>query len=122
MTLRRLTSFLAANALFALAGCATWPMAERVTLEQLVARARQGESIDQLVALVRTQRAYGLTGSDFARLRAEGLPDRVLDELHRLELAAAEERERLRLWEPPWPRYRWYVPHVIVIKPPSKSP
>ncbi len=121
---RRLQLAWAALLGMALAGCATLlPTAERVTIEQLVARAKQGESLDTLVAMVRAQpAAYGLQGSDFARLKAEGLPDRVLDELQRLEIAKAEERERLLRWEPPWPYRAWAYPHVIVVKPRPKPP
>lgn len=82
--------------------------------------------MEALVAAVRAQpAAYGLTGSDFARLHAQGVPERVLDELQRLEIAKAEERERLLRWEAPWP-YRpwrfWPHPHVIVVKPQPKKP
>ncbi|MFN3628863.1 MAG: hypothetical protein ACK4XK_02210 [Casimicrobiaceae bacterium] len=120
----RLPLALAALSAVALAGCATLlPTVERVTIEQLIARARQGESADTLVATVRAQpAAYGLQGSDFARLRAEGLPDRVLDELLRLELAQAAERERLLRWEPLWTHGVWAYPHVIVVKPRPKPP
>lgn len=124
MRSRRLPLAGAALLAMALAGCATLlPTVERVTIDQLVARARQGESVDTLVATVRAQpAAYGLQGSDFARLKTEGLPDRVLDELQRLEIAKAEERERLLRWEPPWPHRYWAYPHVIVVKPRPKPP
>ncbi len=121
---RRLPLAWAALLGMALTGCATLlPAVERVTIEQLVARAKQGESVDTLVATVRAQpAAYGLQGSDFARLKTEGLPDRVLDELQRLEITKAEERERLLRWEPPWPHRTWAYPQVIVVKPRPKSP
>lgn len=118
-------AIVAALVTLALAGCATLaPSAERIGLDQVVARSKAGESADSLVAALRTQgTAYGLSGSDFARLRANGVPDLVLDELQRLEIAAAEDRERLRRWEPPWP-YRpwWFGPHYVVVKPRPKPP
>ncbi len=116
----RIHSILILLSLVSLAGCASLPQADPpLTLDRLVERSKSGESLDSLIAAVRGQReAFGLTGSDFARLRERGLPDRLLDELFRLEISAAEERERLRHWEPPWPRYR--LVHPIIIAPAPK--
>lgn len=103
------------------AGCATVPSAPPLTIEQLVERASKGEPAASLLASLRASHVeFRLNGSDFAKLKASGLPEPVLDELMKREIdsARADERRRTALWGPPyghgygygyyWPRAGWY--------------
>ena len=100
-----------------LTGCATLPSAPPLTIDQLVERAVKGESTISLLASLRASNVeFRLNGSDFATLKARGLPEPVLDELMKREIESAREEERRRtaLWGWPsgygryWPRVGWY--------------
>lgn len=98
-------------------GCATLPPAPPLTIDQLVERATKGESTISILASLRASNVeFRLNGSDFATLKARGLPEPVLDELMKREIESAREEERRRtaLWGSPygygryWPRFGWY--------------
>ena len=97
--------------------CATVPSTPPLTIDQLVERAGKGESTISLLASLRASSVqFRLNGSDFATLKARGLPEPVLDELMRREIDSAREEERRRtaVWGWPysygryWPRVGWY--------------
>ena len=77
----------------ALQGCATiGDGAPNLTIDALVARSKQGESTQSLLASLRASRErFALSGSDYALLKERGLPADVLDELQNRELQAARD-------------------------------
>lgn len=92
----------------ALSACATTPSAPSLTLDTLVESAQKGASADALLATLKSSRVvFGLTGSDFAKLKARGLPDAVLDELMRREVLAARDEQWVRVAPPTWIYRRW---------------
>jgi hypothetical protein len=123
MKLKLLFTALAAATL--MSACATLgDNTPPLTIDALVARAKTGESSESLLASLRASRErFTLTGSEFARLKERGLPDAVLDELQKREVAAAREEEWRNAqpigWWRTWPYYGYYYyrPHVIVPTP-----
>jgi hypothetical protein len=117
-------------ATLALSGCATLLESKPpLTIDQLVERAKKGESNESLIASIRGSRdRFSLTGSDYAKLKERGLPEPVLDELQARELQAVREDEWMRtshyLWNPwwrPWPYYYSYY-YVPAPRPMPKHP
>jgi hypothetical protein len=108
-----------------LSGCATMLESQPpLTIDQLVERAKKGESVESLLATLRASHArFALTGSDYAKLKERGLPEPVLDELQARELAAVRQDEMMRYpyWRPWGPFY--YGPHnwvrPIILPPPK---
>ncbi|MGL5003048.1 MAG: hypothetical protein ACRDAM_08915 [Casimicrobium sp.] len=103
-----------------LAGCATLgDNTPPLTLDALVARAKTGESSESLLASLRASReSFVLTGSDYAKLKERGLPDAVLDELQKRQIAEARDDEWRRanpigFWRA-WPYYGYHRPVIIV--------
>ena len=59
--------------------------------------ARDKVPAEQIIARMDASRAvYRLSGSDFARLREQGVPDRVLDHMHRRQIERVRYEEWLR--------------------------
>lgn len=86
-----------------LSACATIPTAPPLTLDALVERAQKGDTVEVLLATLKPSRVvFGLSGSDFPKLKARGLPDQVLDELMRRELLAARDAQWQRVPPPAW--------------------
>jgi hypothetical protein len=95
-----------------------------LTIDALVARAKAGESNESLLASLRASRErFTLTGSEFAKLKERGLPDVVLDELQKRELAAVRDEEWRNAqpigWWRAWP-YSYYYHRPIVVIPQPK--
>ncbi len=116
----------AAFAAFALAGCATMTAsAPPLTVDQLVERAKKGESTESLLASLRGSRErFTIAGSEFAKLKERGLPEPVLDELQRREIQAAKEDEWLRngAFVDPWWRFGYPYGVRYVVLPPRPIP
>lgn len=122
--MRKLLLIAAISSTFVITGCATLGNSTPpLTIDQLVERAKKGESNESLLASVRASgERFSLTGSEFAKLKERGLPEPLLDELQRRELQAARDEEWMKnqfywngLWRPwPYVGYRYlYVPHPI---------
>jgi protein involved in sex pheromone biosynthesis len=116
-------SALASAMLFS--GCATLgDNAAPLTLDTLVARAKAGESNESILASLRASReSFALNGSDYAKLKERGLPDAVLDELQKRQIADARDDEWRRAnpvgWWRMWPYYGYDRP-VIIVRPAPK--
>ncbi|TAG49942.1 MAG: hypothetical protein EAZ30_01310 [Betaproteobacteria bacterium] len=112
----------AALAALALSGCATMTAsAPPLTVDQLVERAKKGESTESLLASLRGSRErFTIAGSEFAKLKERGLPEPVLDELQRRELQAAKDEEWLRNGSLAFPWWRFPAPYYTryVVMPP----
>jgi hypothetical protein len=103
-----------------LAGCAG--MQEKLppppAPAEVVALARAGESADAIIERMRASRAvYPLPASELARLREEGVPDRVIDYMQQTHIDAVRQAEWQRLqahyhffYGAPYPRFAPY-PH-----------
>jgi len=109
-----------------LTGCVTLTdTSPPLTLDALVTRAKAGESTESLLASLRGSRErFVLTGSDYAKLKARGLPDAVLDELQARALEDARYDEWRRshpdLFWRAWPYYGIHRP-IIVVTPKPKQ-
>jgi hypothetical protein len=124
--MKKLVLAVAAASGLALSGCATL-MDSRppLTIDQLVDRAKTGESVESLLASLRGSRErFALTGSDYAKLKERGLPEPVLDELQARELQAVREDEWMRspqyLWNPWWRGWPYTGYHYV--QPPRPIP
>jgi outer membrane murein-binding lipoprotein Lpp len=108
-----------------LAGCATMgDQTPPLTIDTLVTRAKAGESSESLLASLRASRErFTLTGSDYAKLKERGLPDAVLDELQKREIADARDDEWRRSnpagWWRAWPYYGFYERPIVIVRPPK---
>jgi hypothetical protein len=107
------------------AGCATLgDQTPPLTIDAIVARAKTGESSESLLASLRASRErFTLTGSDYAKLKERGLPDAVLDELQKREIADARDDEWRRAnppgWWRMWPYYGFYDRPIVIVRPPK---
>lgn len=94
-----------------LAGCAgTFQRPEPVALDEIVRMARSGTSSTEIIKRLRdTRTVHALTGSQFAKLREQGVPDDVLDYLQNSYVGSVELDTRLRYegfygpWGLPYP-------------------
>ena len=105
-----------AIALFAaafLAGCASLEprLPPPPTTAEIVQMAKDGMTADAIIARIEAARGvYPLPASEFARLRAEGVPDRVIDSMQRTYVNAAwfdgylRARDDSAFWG--WPSFR----------------
>jgi hypothetical protein len=120
------TTLAAASVLTVLSGCATLgDNTPPLTIDALVARAKSGESNESLLASLRASRErFSLTGSEFAKLKERGLPDPILDELQKREVAAVRDEEWRNAqpigWWRAWPYYGYYRPIVVIPQPKPK--
>lgn len=86
------------------AGCATLDHAPPLTGADIVARAREGRTPQQIIEeLKRTNTVLPLQASDFVRLHEAGVPDEVLDYLQRAQI------EEIR-WRDQFSYGYWYGP------------
>jgi hypothetical protein len=123
MKLKLLFTALAAATL--LSACATLgDNTPPLTIDALVTRAKSGESNESLLASLRASRErFTLTGSEFAKLKERGLPDALLDELQKREVAAVRDEEWRNAqpigWWRAWPYYYSYHRPAVVIPHPK---
>jgi hypothetical protein len=124
MKLKLLFSALAMATL--LSACATLgDNTPPLTIDALVTRAKAGESTESLLASLRGSRErFTLTGSDYAKLKERGLPDAVLDELQKREIADARDEEWRRanpigFWRM-WPYYGFHDRPIVIVHPKPK--
>ena len=117
-------------AVLALSGCATMGnSAPPLTIDALVERSRQGESVESLLASLRASRErFALSGSEYALLKERGLPAPVLDELQKRALQAARDdqwRNNQFYWGPwrgPWYAFGSDYRYIYVPAPPTPMP
>jgi hypothetical protein len=129
LTLRLIRSNAALLALLLLAplvmaACATTQKREPVTLEQVIQMSKAGTPPADIINKLKESRTvFMLSGSQFAKLREDGVDDTVLDYLQNIYVASVDMDARLRYqsmywgygWGPPyrsyygaWPYwYRW---------------
>lgn len=106
--MRSLTVLLLALLLGGCAGMMQRPAP--LTAEDVVQMAKSGASSTAIIERLReTRTVLRLSGSQFARLREQGVPDDVLDHIQNTYMAAVEADTRLRYqgmywgWGPPYP-------------------
>ena len=78
-----------------LASCATAPPRPPApTIPDVIAMAKSGMPADEIISRMEQSNAvYRLQGSDYARLRQDGVPDKVLDYMKQVEIYDARYRE-----------------------------
>ena len=101
----------AAAAIAVLGGCAgTFQRPEPLGLDEIVRLARSGTPSTEMIQRLRdTRTVHALSGSQFAKLREQGVPDDVLDHLQNSYVGSVETDTRLRYqgmyggWGYPYP-------------------
>jgi hypothetical protein len=80
-----------------LAGCATVPRRPLLTLEQVITMAKNDVPAAQIIrAMDESRTVLALSGSQYAGLRQQGVPDEVLDHIQKRQLEAVEIDARFR--------------------------
>lgn len=93
---------LIAAAALLLGGCATIGIGrpEPVTVDQVVAMSRSGQTTDAMLAKMRESgTVYRLSASQLAKLHDEGVPDAVLDYMQETYLESVRQRQELDDWQ-----------------------
>ena len=98
--------------LFFLSGCASMSAPERqpITLEQIVAMAKEGKDAPSIIREIRESRTtYDVMASQYAKLSRDGVPDEVIDFMQRGQLRMAEREGRRHAYDDLWisGRYGW---------------
>lgn len=94
--------------------CATTQKREPVTLEQVIQMSKAGTPPADIINKLKESRSvFMLSGSQFAKLREDGVDDSVLDFLQSIYIASVDMDARLRYqsmyWGYGWgPSYRSY--------------
>jgi hypothetical protein len=96
----------------ALAGCATVQRPPPPSPEDVVALARSGASAQDIIQRMQESGAvYPLSASQLARLREQGVPDAVIDYMHRAYIDDVRREEAMRqsfFYGPMFPPYYPY--------------
>jgi hypothetical protein len=108
----RIAAFLLA---IVLAGCAAMPqLPPPPTTAEIVQMAKDGQTADAIIARLQASRAvYSLPASELAKLREQGVPDKVIDYMQQtyVEAVRYEEWSRARDAWPPFGPYGPYGPY-----------
>jgi len=110
--MRTLAFLLLAVTLTAGSGCATLEGPPPLTGADIVARAREGKSAQEIIEeLRRTNTVLPLQASDIVALHGAGVPDEVLNYLQLVLIEEIRWREYVQrsMWGPPW--YRGFGPY-----------
>ena len=76
--------------LYLLSGCASPPSKPQVTVDQVVAMAKDGVASDAVIEKMRDSKSvYPLSASKLLELKHEGVPDEVLDYMEQTYLTEA---------------------------------
>lgn len=87
----------------ALAGCASVARRPPLTVEEVVTMARNDVPAAQIIrAMDESRTMLALTGSQFAALKQQGVPDEVLDHIQKRQLEAVEIDARFRQQQLYW--------------------
>ncbi len=90
--------------LFALASCASYPtyrpvIPQPVTVSQIVKMSKEGMAPEEIIGRMRASRTvYRLSASQLAKLRDEGVADKVIDYMQHTYLAAVRRSARFEEW------------------------
>jgi hypothetical protein len=98
-------------AMLLMAGCATVaePEHQPLTLEQIVAMAKEGKDAPSIIgAIKQSHTTYDVTASQYAKLSREGVPDAVLDFMQQGQLRHAERTGRREAYRDHWMGIGWY--------------
>lgn len=95
-----------------LSGCVSMNAPERqpITLEQIVAMAKEGKAATAIIHEIReTRTSYDVMASQYAKLSRDGVPDEVIDFMQRGQLKMAERQGRRDAYDDLWlsGRYGW---------------
>ncbi len=85
------------------------------TTAEIVQMAKEGDSAETIIARIDALRGvYPLSASEFAKLREQGVPDKVIDHMQRTYIEAVRFDEFLRARDAyflyGWPYYRGVYP------------
>jgi hypothetical protein len=87
-------------------GCATTPRIEPLKIEEVVQLSKDGVPPKDIIQRIDDRRTvFQLNGSQYAKLRAEGVDDEVLDHIQRTYVKAVEYESRIRgqqMYGPGW--------------------
>lgn len=89
----------------ALSGCAAINLPDRqpITLEQIVAMAKEGKAAPVIIQEIRDSRtSYDVMASQYAKLSRDGVPDEVIDFMQRGQLRMAERQGRREAYDDLW--------------------
>ena len=101
----KLTGAAALMTLLLLSGCASMGAPERqpITLEQIVAMAKEGKDAAAINREIKESRTtYDAMASQYAKLSRDGVPDEVIDFMQRGQLKMAERQGRRDAYEDLW--------------------
>ena len=91
--------------------CATFEKREPVTLEQVIQMSKAGTPPADIINKLKDSRTvFALSGSQFAKLREDGVDDTVLDYIQGTYVASVEMDTRLRYQSMYW-GYGWGSPY-----------
>ena len=108
----KLANVAALATLFVLTGCAsmTTPDRQPVTLEQLVAMAKEGKDPAAIIKDIKESRTtYDVMASQYAKLSRDGVPDQVIDFMQSGQLRMAERQGRRNAYDDLWLSGRYGV-------------
>jgi hypothetical protein len=102
----------------ALAGCATTALPPPPSPAEIVQMAKEGQSADAIIQRIQESGAvYQMPASELARMREQGVPDKVIDYMQQTYIDAARFAEWMRARDayfyypyspfPPYRRYPW---------------
>jgi len=104
-TFVKLASAATLSAVFVLTGCASIAGPERqpITLEQLVAMAKEGKDAVAIIHDIKESRTtYDVMASQYAKLSRDGVPDQVIDFMQSGQLRMAERQGRRNAYDDLW--------------------
>jgi hypothetical protein len=111
-----------------LIGCATFgkPLPPAPTVAEIVQLAKDGVAAEDIIKRMEdAQAVYRLPASELAKLREQGVPDKVVDYMQQTYIADERWREYLRARDSYWffyggPYYRSWYPYAFWPPPPRR--
>ena len=101
----KLANAAALAVLFVISGCATMagPEREPITLEQIVAMAKDGKDAAAIIHAIKESRTtYDVMASQYAKLSRDGVQDEVIDFMQRGQLRMTERQGRNNAYSDLW--------------------
>ena len=102
---KRANAVILGSVLVVLSSCASLGLPERdpVTLEQIVALAKEGKDAAAIIGKIQESRTtYDVMASQYAKLSRDGVPDQVIDYMQRGQLRMAERQGRRDAYHDLW--------------------